>query len=41
MSTVRFLEDNTLVYVIMFTTQEVLLFRDRKTRDVVVGAETA
>ena len=38
-STGRFLEDNTPVYVITFTTQEVLLFRDRKTRDVVVGAE--
>jgi len=40
-STGRFLEDNTPVYVITFTTQEVLLFRDRKMRDVVVGAETA
>jgi hypothetical protein len=38
-STGRFLEDNTPVYVITFTTQEVLLFRDRKTREVVVGAE--
>lgn len=38
-STGRFLEDNTPVYVITFTTQEVLLFRNRKTRDVVVGAE--
>ena len=38
-STGRFLEDNTPVYVITFTTQEVLLFRDHKTRDVVVGAE--
>lgn len=38
-STGRFLEDNTPVYVITFTTQEVLLFRDRKTRDVVIGAE--
>ncbi|KAI9449783.1 mitochondria import inner membrane translocase TIM44 subunit [Russula earlei] len=38
-STGRFLEDNTPVYVITFTTQEVLLFRDRKSRDVVVGAE--
>jgi len=38
-STGRFLEDNTPVYVITFTTQEVILFRDHKTRDVVVGAE--
>ena len=38
-STGRFLEDNTPVYVITFTTQEVLLFRDRKTREVVIGAE--
>ena len=38
-STGRFLEDNTPVYVITFTTQEVLLFRNRKTREVVVGAE--
>jgi import inner membrane translocase subunit TIM44 len=38
-STGRFLEDNMPVYVITFTTQEVLLFRDRKTREVVVGAE--
>src|SRR6266702_2703830 len=38
-STGRFLEDNTPVFVITFTTQEVLLFRDRKTREVVVGAE--
>ncbi len=38
-STGRFLEDDTPVYVITFTTQEVLLFRDRKTREVVVGAE--
>jgi hypothetical protein len=38
-STGRFLEDNTPVFVITFTTQEVLLFRDRKTRDVAVGAE--
>jgi len=38
-STNRFLEDNTPVYVITFTTQEVLLFRDRMTRDVVIGAE--
>jgi len=38
-STGRFLEDNTPVFVITFTTQEVLLFRDRKTRDVVIGAE--
>ena len=38
-STGRFLEDNTPVYVITFTTQEVLLFRDRKTREVAVGAE--
>jgi hypothetical protein len=35
----RFLEDNTPVFVITFTTQEVLLFRDRKTGEVVVGAE--
>ena len=35
----RFLEDNTAVFVITFTTQEVLLFRDRKTGEVVVGAE--
>ena len=41
MRTGRFLEDNTPVYVITFTTQEVLLFQNRKTRDVVVGAETA
>ena len=34
-----FLEDNTPVYVITFTTQEVLLFRDRKTRNIIVGAE--
>lgn len=27
------------MFVITFTTQEVLLFRDRKTRDVVIGAE--
>jgi mitochondrial import inner membrane translocase subunit TIM44 len=38
-STGRFLEDNTPVFVITFTTQEVLLFRDRKTREVLVGAE--
>jgi Tim44-like domain len=38
-STGRFLEDNMPVYVITFTTQEVLMFRDRKTREVVVGAE--
>src|SRR5580698_2470695 len=38
-STGRFLEDNTPVYVITFTTQEVLRFRNRKTREVVVGAE--
>jgi mitochondrial import inner membrane translocase subunit TIM44 len=38
-STGRFLEDNTPVYVITFTTQEVLLFRDRKTREVMIGAE--
>lgn len=38
-STGRFLEDNTPVYVITFTTQEVLLFRDRKTREVAVGAD--
>ena len=38
-STGRFLEDNTPVFVITFTTQEVLLFRDRKTREVVIGAE--
>lgn len=38
-STGRFLEDNTPVFVITFTTQEVLLFRDHKTREVVVGAE--
>jgi mitochondrial import inner membrane translocase subunit TIM44 len=38
-STGRFLEDDIPVYVITFTTQEVLLFRDRKTREVVVGAE--
>jgi import inner membrane translocase subunit TIM44 len=38
-STGRFLEANTPVYMIMFTTQEVLLFRDRKTREVMVGAE--
>jgi mitochondrial import inner membrane translocase subunit TIM44 len=38
-STGRFLEDNTPVYVITFTTQEVLLFRNRKTREVAVGAE--
>jgi len=34
-STGRFLEDNTPLYVITFTTQEVLLFRDHKTHDVV------
>ncbi|KAH9011063.1 hypothetical protein EDB85DRAFT_1871012, partial [Lactarius pseudohatsudake] len=38
-STGRFLEDNTPVFMITFTAQEVLLFRDRKTREVVVGAE--
>ncbi|KAH9042474.1 hypothetical protein EDB85DRAFT_2139054 [Lactarius pseudohatsudake] len=38
-STGRFLEDNMPVFVIMFTAQEVLLFRDRKSREVVVGAE--
>ncbi|KAH9039505.1 hypothetical protein EDB85DRAFT_2109931 [Lactarius pseudohatsudake] len=38
-STGRFLEDNTPVFVITFTAQEVLLFCDRKTREVVVGAE--
>jgi import inner membrane translocase subunit TIM44 len=38
-STGRFFKDNTPVYVITFTTQEVLLFCYRKTRDVVVGAE--
>ena len=38
-STGRFLEVNTPVYVITFTTQEDLLFRDRKTREVMVGAE--
>ena len=38
-STNRFLEDNAPVYVITFTMQEVLLLRDRKTRDVVIGAE--
>jgi import inner membrane translocase subunit TIM44 len=38
-STGRFLEVNTPVYVITFTTQEVLLFRDCKTREVMVGAE--
>ena len=38
-STGRILKDNTPLFVITFTTQEVLLFRDRKTRDVVVGAE--
>ena len=38
-STGRFLEDNTPVFVITFTTQEVLLFRDRKSGEVVVGAE--
>ena len=27
------------MFVITFTTQEVLLFRDHKTRDVVIGAE--
>jgi len=37
-STVRFLEDNTPVYVITFMTQEVPLFWDRKTREVIVGA---
>ena len=37
-STGRFFEDNTSVYVITFTRQGVLLFCDRKTRDVVVGA---
>ncbi|KAI0272612.1 hypothetical protein BC834DRAFT_966609 [Gloeopeniophorella convolvens] len=35
----RFLEDGIPVFVITFTTQEVLLFRDRKTREVAVGAE--
>ncbi|KAH9029820.1 hypothetical protein EDB85DRAFT_2249882 [Lactarius pseudohatsudake] len=34
-----FLEDNTPMFVITFTAQEVLLFRDCKTREVVVGAE--
>jgi len=38
-STGRFLEDNTPVYVITFTRQEVLLFCDHKTRDRVVGAD--
>ncbi|KAI9511400.1 hypothetical protein F5148DRAFT_1274270 [Russula earlei] len=38
-STGCFPEDCTPVYAITFTTQEVLLFRDRKTRDVVIGAE--
>ena len=38
-STDRFLEDNTPLYVITFTTQGVLLFRNRKTREVIVGAE--
>jgi hypothetical protein len=33
------LENDIPVFVIQFNTQEVLLFRNAKTRDIVVGAE--
>jgi hypothetical protein len=35
----KILENNIPVFVITFSTQEVLLFRNAKTREVVVGAE--
>lgn len=38
-STGRFFKDNTPVYVVTLTTQDVLLFCDRETRDVVISAE--
>ena len=39
MSTGRFLENNTPMYVITFMMQEVILFRDHKTRNIAVSAE--
>ncbi|KAK7686447.1 hypothetical protein QCA50_010671 [Cerrena zonata] len=35
----KILENNVPVFVITFATQEMLLFRDVKTREIVVGAE--
>jgi len=38
-STGKILENNIPVFVIQFSTQEVLLFRNAKTREIVVGAD--
>jgi mitochondrial import inner membrane translocase subunit TIM44 len=35
----KILEDDVPVFVITFTTQEMLIFRNAKTREIMVGAE--
>jgi len=36
----KILENNVPVFILQFATQEVLLFRNAKTREIVVGSET-